>query len=159
MSDLFLSENDLKWEEGKFSYDKITDPNTNGSMAQIQKLNLLFISSELNLPKIYVQNGLNNIFKSLADLLNIHPSCNIDLGSLGSLQSNQKIICHVPIKMKKEIIFNNRVSVKSLLLKSMDKNLNFSVSFVQENNRYNQNSLNNSKINENNISEQGYNIF
>jgi hypothetical protein len=130
----------------------IPDDNLNGSSAQYQKLNILLISSNLNLPKIYVQKGLNNLFSALGELLKNNNNCKIELGSLGNIDSNDKIISHSPIKIKKESIFNNKLSVKGLLLKSLDKSLNFSNINMNsiENNRYsillNKSSMNNSKL-------------
>jgi len=159
ISDLFLKENELKWDENKFSFDKIQDDNLNGTNAEYQKLNLIYISSSLNLPKIYVQKGLNNLFSALGELLKTYAKCNLDLGSLGSLLCDNKTLSHVPLKVKKETIFNNRVSVRGLLLKSLDKNLSGSqhgyLNTIEgvENNRYttllNKSSVNNSlKISE-----------
>lgn len=141
-------------DENKFCFDKIPDDNLNGSNAQTQKLNLLLISSNLNLPKIYVQKGLNNMFTALGELLKTNPNCMIDLGILGNLQLVNKMLSHIPIKIKKESIFNNRVSVRGLLLKSLDKNLGSSQVYMNtmDNNRYstllNKSSMNNSKLTE-----------
>jgi len=155
---VFLSENELKWDEEKFSFDKISDENLNGNNAEYQKLNLLLISSGLNLPKIYVQKGLNNLFFALGELLKTNGNCNVDLGSLGILLCDNNTLSHRPVKVKKETIFNNRVSVRGLLLKSLDKTLTASHSHAYlhtstgENNRYftllNKSSINNSKMNE-----------
>jgi len=157
ISDLFIKENELSWDENKFCFDKIADENLNGLNAEYQKLNLLFISSTLNLPKIYLQKGLNNLFSALGELLNLNSNCNVDLGSLGSLLCDNKKLWHVPIKVKKETIFNNRVSVRGLLLKSLDKSLAASNKYLHtsadnENNRYctllNKSSVNNSRFTE-----------
>jgi len=151
---MFLKENELKIDENKFSFDKIPDENLNGTNAQFQKLNLSLISSNLNLPKIYVQKGLNNLFSGLGELIKNNPYCTVDLGSLGNLNCLNKSLSHSPIKIKKESIFNNRVSVRGLLLKSLDKSINFSSAYLNtmENNRYttllNKSSMNNSKLTE-----------
>lgn len=155
ISDLYLKENEFIWDESKFSFDKIEDENLNGSNAEFQKLNLLYISATLNLPKIYVQKGLNNLFSALGELLTLNANCNIDLSTLGNLVIDNKKLSHIPIKVKKETIFNNRVSVRGLLLKSLDKSLASSHGHLHtsagiENNRYstllNKSSVNNSKI-------------
>ena len=152
LAELFLKENELEWDEEKFNFEKIEDPNMNGMNAQPQKLNLLLISSMLNLPKIYLQNGLNNIFRALGETLNLNPDCSIDFGILGILQSNNNIISHTPVRIKKESIFNNKVSIRGLMLKSVDKSLNLSQMNLNssDNNRYvtllNKSSLNNTKI-------------
>lgn len=160
ISDLFLNENELIWDENKFSFEKIQDESLNGNNAEYQKLNLIFISANLNLPKIYVQKGLNNMFSALGELLKTKANCNVDLGSLGSLMCEEKTLSHAPVKIKKETIFNNRVSVRGLLLKSLDKSLAKPHGFLHtsaaaaasENNRYstmlNRSSVNNSKMSE-----------
>lgn len=155
ISDLFLKENELKWDENKFSFEKIPDENLNGANAEYQKLNLISISSSLNMPKIYVQKGLNNLFSALGELLKTNDNCSLDLGSLGTLYCENKTLSHSPVKVKKETMFNNRVSVRGLLLKSLDRNLAAShQGYLQtsigvgENNRYftllNKSSANNS---------------
>lgn len=150
LADIFLSENDIQWNEEKFCFENLDDPNLNGQTAQPQKLNLLLISSMLNLPKIYLQNGLNNLFKALGEKLNLNPNCSIDLGIMGILQSNNNVVFHTPVRVKKESIFKNKVSIRGLMLKSVDKSLNFSINNSSENNRYatllNKSSLNNTKI-------------
>ncbi len=152
LADIFLKENDLDWNEDKFNYEYIDDPNLNGMNAQPQKLNLLLISSMLNLPKIYLQNGLNNLFKAIGDNLNMSENCSIDMETLGILQSNNNIVFHIPVKVKKESILKNKVSIRGLMLKSIDKSLNLSITNLNksENNRYatllNKSSLNNTKL-------------
>lgn len=123
LSDIFLKENYLKWDESKFYFEKLPETKFNSSLASIQKLNLLLISSELNLPKIYVQNGLNNLFKSIGFLLTTNLNCILDLGILGNLHCSNKIVHHTPTKQKKEIIFNKKASVKALLLKNFNENI------------------------------------
>lgn len=154
LADIFLKENDLDWDEDKFYFEKINDPNLNGMKAQPQKLNLLLISSMLNLPKIYLQNGLNNLFKAIGEKLNLNPTCSIDLGILGFLQSDDNIVYHIPIREKKESIFRNKVSIRGMMLKSVDNRLNISSMNMNmnstDNNRYatllNKSSLNNTKM-------------
>lgn len=101
-----------------------------------------------------MQKGLNNMFTALGELLKTNSNCMIDLGVLGNLQSVNKTLSHIPIKIKKESIFNNRVSVRGLLLKSLDKSLGSSQVYLNtmDNNRYstllNKSSMNNSKLTE-----------
>jgi len=123
LSDIFLKENDLKWDETKFYYEKLPETKFNPNLATVIKINLLLISSELNLPKIYVQNGLNNIFKSIGILLNSNFNSIVDLGVLGNLYSINKVISHTPTKQKKDLIFNKKASVKSLLFKNFDESI------------------------------------
>ena len=153
LADIFLKENDLDWDEDRFNFEKIEDPDLNGMNAQPQKLNLLLISSMLNLPKIYLQNGLNNLFKSIGEKLSLNPNCSIDFGILGILQSNNNLIFHIPVRTKKESIFKNKVSIRGLMLKNVDKSLNLShmnLNSTENNNRYitllNKSSLNNTKL-------------
>lgn len=160
LSDLFLKENGLKWDNSKFCYEKIPDDNLNGTNSQIQKINLLLISANLNLPKIYVQNGLNQIFESLSETLVLSSKSSIDLGNLGNIQIENKMMHHIPVKIKKESIFNAKVSIRGLLLKSLEKShssllLNhnsISNSSNLENNRYN-NLINKSSITNSKLSE------
>ena len=123
LSDMFLKENELKWDDTKFWYEKLPESKFNSNIVIVQKLNLLLISSELNLPKIYVQSGLNNIFKSIGSILNSNTNNIINLGSLGHIHSKLKIIHHISTKIKKETIFNRKASIKSLLIKNQDDNL------------------------------------
>lgn len=125
LSDYFLKENNLKWDEWKFCYDKLQDPKTNFNSAKIQKLNLLAISSELNLPKVYVQTGLNNIFSSLGNILSNVSLCAIDLGSIGNLHGANKVVYHSPSKVKRDNMTNSKTTIKTLLrnkkLKGIDE--------------------------------------
>lgn len=124
-SEMFLKENELKWDDSRFTFENLPENKFNYSMASVQKLNLLLISSELNLPKIYVQSGLNNMFKTIGMILSSNLSCVIDLGVLGIVHGNKKVIHQVPTKQRKESIFNKKASIKSLLLKNYDENLNY----------------------------------
>lgn len=114
LSDYFLKENNLKWDEWKFCYDKVGD-SKNSNPIKIQKLNLLAISSELNLPKVYVQTGLNNMFMSIGSILNTTQACIIDLNGLGNVYGNNKVVYHTPPKIKADGFFNNKTKVKTLL--------------------------------------------
>jgi hypothetical protein len=115
VSEGYLKENDLRWDDSKFYYEKIPDVKVNSNVAQVQKLNLLAIASELNLPKIYVQSGLNNLFKAVAFLLSSSASCLIDLGFLGNLHCVNKGVYHIPTKLRKDSMFNKKTTVKALL--------------------------------------------
>jgi hypothetical protein len=110
----------------------------------------------LNLPKIYLQNGLNNLFKAIGENLNSNKNCSLDLETLGILRSNNNIVFHIPVRVKKDSIFKNKVSVRGLMLKTIDKslnlsNFNFNMNTTTNNNRnymtlLNKSSLNNTKI-------------
>jgi hypothetical protein len=123
LSEMFLKENDLKWDENKFCFEKLPPEKFNAASSTIQKLNLLHISSELNLPKIYVQTGLNNIFKAIGSILNTNNNCCLDIGSLGNLHCLNKTTYHVSSKIKKDNLFNRKASIKSLLFKSNNNDI------------------------------------
>jgi len=155
-SDLFLKENDLKWDESKFYFEKLPETKFNSSLASIQKLNLLLISSELNLPKIYVQNGLNNMFKSIGIMLNSNINCVVDLGILGNLHCYNKLIHHIPTRQKKDIIFNKKASVKALLLKNFDENVIMKKTSLNGKNSVFNNTINNNFNKSSNIISSNY---
>jgi hypothetical protein len=121
LSEVFLKENDLRWDETKFYYEKLPEVKFNSSVAQVQKLNLLSIASELNLPKIYIQSGLNNLFRAVASLLTSSSSCLLDLGFLGNLHSVNKLIHHIPTKLKKDSLLRKKTTIKTLIGKYKEK--------------------------------------
>ena len=110
LSDLFLKENELRWDETKCNID-----NKQNNKSAVQKLNILALSSELNLPKRFVQSGLNNLFNAIANLLSANQNCVIELGSIGNLYSNNRFIYHLPMKIKNENFFVKKKTVKALL--------------------------------------------
>jgi len=125
----------------------------------MQKLNLLLISSEINLPKIYVQNGLNNIFRSMGLLLKTNFNCVLDLGIIGNLHCLSKSIYHTTTKKKKQNIFNKKASIKALLLKNFEENiipkkLQNNDKFVNSNNSINNNFQNSSNMMNSNLQAQ-----
>jgi hypothetical protein len=115
LSELYLKEHDLIWDNSHFSYEKLPEIKYNSGSKNIKNSNVLTISTDLNLPKIFVQDGLYSLFRSIGNLMSSVTSCVIDLGVLGSLYCNVRSVYHVPSKMKKENIFNKRTTVKALL--------------------------------------------
>ena len=109
LSDLFLKENELRWDETK------NVDNKQNNKSAVQKLNILALSSELNLPKRFVQSGLNNLFNAIANLLSLNPNCAIELGNIGNLYSNNRFVYHLPMKIKNENFFVKKKTVKALL--------------------------------------------
>ena len=112
----------LEWIQDKYEFpfywyrqiDKnIEFKQTSKSMTH--KLNILALSSELNLPKRFVQAGLNNLFASIAFLLESNQNCVIELGNLGNLFSNNRFVYHLPMKIKNDNFFIKKKTVKALL--------------------------------------------
>lgn len=118
LSENFLKENQLRLDETKI--DKNLELKQNGKN-MIQKLNILALASELNLPKRFIQAGLKNLFTSIAFLLENNPFCVIELGALGNLYSNNRFVYHVPMKPKNDNYFIKKKTVKSLLGKYKDE--------------------------------------
>jgi|LauGreDrversion4_2_1035121.scaffolds.fasta_scaffold402363_2 hypothetical protein len=112
LSDSFLRENQLRLDETKI--DKNIEMKQT-SKTMIQKLNILALASELNLPKRFIQSGLKNLFSSIAFLLESNPNCVIEMGSLGNLYSNNRFVYHLPMKIKNDNYFIKKKTVKSLL--------------------------------------------
>ena len=71
-SDFFLREHNLKIEDNS-NYEKRYKNKFGDSQPQIEKLNIIAISNELNTKKSLVQNGLNNIFNTIGYLLENNP--------------------------------------------------------------------------------------
>ena len=88
LTDFFLREHNLKWDETKSTYESLYRNKYENTKPQVEKLNYIYISTNLNTKKILVQNGLNNLFNSIGYLLESTPSCLLDLGNLG--QFNKK---------------------------------------------------------------------
>jgi hypothetical protein len=120
LTEAFIKTNELKLDENRFSYKNLSmmriDSNVN-----VVKLNLLNISSELTLQKIYVHTGLNKIFSSIGALMSSVTSCVIDLGHLGVLHAYSKLVYHVPSKLKRDTIFNKRTTVKALCANNVEE--------------------------------------
>lgn len=115
ISDSYLKEYDLKWDDSRLNIDRITRKDFSSAI-QTQKLNIVSIGAELNIPKVYIQNGLNNLFSSIMDLLSSNSLCVIELGQLGNLYSNNREVFHLPVKFKKDGFINKKCTVKSLMI-------------------------------------------
>ena len=114
-SDYFLREHNLKVEDKNNNYDKQYKLKFGNSQPQIEKLNLIAISNELNTKKILVQNGLNNLFNTIGYLLENNSKCQIDLGILGIIHSNNLNIIQIPNKIKNDTIMNKKTTIQSLM--------------------------------------------
>ena len=114
-SDFFLKEHNLKIDEKKSIYDKQFKLKYSNLQPQIEKLNLIAISTELNTKKILVQNGLNNLFNTIGYLLQNNHICTIDLGILGIIHSNNLIIYQIPSKVKNDAVMNKKTTIQSLI--------------------------------------------
>jgi hypothetical protein len=121
LSELYLKEHDLEWDNSHFSYEKLPEIKYNSGSKNIKNSNVLTISTDLNLPKIFVQDGLYSLFRSIGNLMTSVTSCVIDLGVLGGLYCSARSVYHVPSKIKKENIFNKRTTVKALLGKYQEE--------------------------------------
>lgn len=152
LSEAFLKENQLRLDETKF--DKNVEVKQT-SKNMVQKLNILALASELNLPKRFIQSGLKNLFSSIAFLLESNPNCVIEMGSLGNLYSNNRFVYHMPMKIKNDNYFIKKKTVKSLLGKykeemttkdQMDPVTKFNVNQSVNLNNYNNDIKNNTKF-------------
>lgn len=112
LSEAFLRDNQLRLDETRIDKN-IEFKQTSKNM--IQKLNILALASELNLPKRFIQSGLKNLFSSIAYLLENNPNCVVEMGSLGNLYSNNRFVYHLPMKIKNDNYFIKKKTVKSLL--------------------------------------------
>ena len=127
LSEAFLKDNQLRLDETKIDKN-IEFKQTSKSMTH--KLNILALSSELNLPKRFVQAGLNNLFASIAFLLESNQNCVIELGNLGNLFSNNRFVYHLPMKIKNDNFFIKKKTVKALLGK-YNEEITTKVKFMQ----------------------------
>ena len=112
ISDSLLNEFSLKWDESRFNCEKDISPRIN-----MLKLNLLAIGANLNIPKIYIHNGLQNLFKACLFIISEHKVAVIDLGPLGNFYSKNHIVFHLPSKVKNQISSTGKISIKTLLEK------------------------------------------
>ena len=113
-SDFFLREHNLKIEDNS-NYEKRYKNKFGDSQPQIEKLNIIAISNELNTKKSLVQNGLNNIFNTIGYLLENNPTCQIDLGILGIIHCNNLNVSQTPSKVKNDSASNKKTTVQSLM--------------------------------------------
>ena len=100
LTDFFLREHNLKWDETKSTYEGLYRNKYENTKPQTEKLNYIYISTNLNTKKILVQNGLNNIFNSIGFLLESTQNCLLDLGNLGQFLCNNRVVYQVPSKLK-----------------------------------------------------------
>ena len=115
MTDFFLREHNLRWNETKSTYEGLYRVKYENGQPQTEKLNYIAISTELNTKKILVQNGLNNLFNAVGYLLETTRNCLIDLGVLGQFICNNKLVYQVPSKLKNDSISNKKTTIKSLI--------------------------------------------
>ena len=115
MTDFFLREHNLRWNETKSTYESLYKVKYENVQPKTEKLNYIVISTELNTKKILVQNSLNNLFKAIGYLLETTTNCLIDLGILGQFICNNKLVYHIPSKLKNDSISNKKTTIKSLI--------------------------------------------
>ena len=115
LTDFFLREHNLKWDETKSTYESLYRNKYENTKPQVEKLNYIYISTNLNTKKILVQNGLNNLFISIGYLLDSTPSCLLDLGNLGQFLCNNRVVFQVPSKIKSDSVSNKKTTIKSLI--------------------------------------------
>ena len=102
LNDSFLKQHNLKWDDSRFNTEKYVSTILQVNGQQVQKINIFAISNELNLPNIYVQTGLNNIFKAIGSILTTNSNCVIELGSMGNIFCLNKLVYHLPSKNKND---------------------------------------------------------
>ena len=115
MTDFFLREHNLRWNEAKSTYESLYRVKYENAQPHTEKLNYIVISTELNTKKILVQNGLNNLFNSIGYLLETTANCLIDLGILGQFICNNRLVYQIPSKLKNDSISNKKTTIKSLI--------------------------------------------
>lgn len=115
LTDFFLREHNLKWDETKSTYEGLYRAKYENTKPQTEKLNYIYISTNLNTKKILVQNGLNNLFNSIGYLFESTPNCLLDLGNLGQFICNNRVIYQVPSKLKGDSVSNKKTTIKSLI--------------------------------------------
>ena len=115
LTDFFLREHNLKWDETKSTYEGLYRAKHENTKPQTEKLNYIYISTNLNTKKILVQNGLNNLFNSIGYLFESTPNCLLDLGNLGQFICNNRVIYQVPSKLKGDSVSNKKTTIKSLI--------------------------------------------
>ena len=115
MTDFFLREHNLRWNESKSTYESLYRIKYENNQPQTEKLNYIVISTELNTKKILVQNGLNNLFNSIGYLLETTSNCLLDLGILGQFICNNRLVYQIPSKLKNDSISNKKTTIKSLI--------------------------------------------
>ena len=115
LTDFFLREHNLKWNEAKSTYESLYSAKYENTQPQTEKLNYIIISTELNTKKILIQNGLNNLFNAIGYLLESTPNCLIDLGILGQFISTNKVVHQIPSKLKSDSVSNKKTTIKSLI--------------------------------------------
>ena len=115
MTDFFLREHNLRWDESKSKYESLYRIKFENTQPQTEKLNYIIISTELNTKKILVQNGLNNLFNSIGYLLETTSNCILDLGILGQFTCNNRLVYQTPSKLKNDSISNKKTTIKSLI--------------------------------------------
>ena len=115
LTDFFLREHNLKWDETKSTYESLYRAKYENTKPQTEKLNYIYISTNLNTKKILVQNGLNNLFSSIGYLFESTPNCLLDLGNLGQFICNNRVVYQIPSKLKSDSVNNKKTTIKSLI--------------------------------------------
>ena len=112
LSEKFFKDAGIAVDDDQVAFDRSKRP---------IKTDILMLSVELSLPKIYIQRGLNNLIEAIRDLLKENPNSVIDLGVLGSITAKEGVIRHHIFTSKKSYYLNKGITVKSLVNKTNDE--------------------------------------
>ena len=138
LTDFFLREHNLKWDETKSTYESLYRAKYENTKPQMEKLNYIYISTNLNTKKILVQNGLNNLFNSIGYLFESSANCLLDLGNLGQFICNNRVVYQVPSKLKSDSVSNKKTTIKSLI----DRTQRGILDEIKKGETYNENDFN-----------------
>ena len=109
INDDFLNDYSLKWNTDKFNTEmEIT------SSSNIVKLNIGIIGDNLNIAKIYVQNGLQNIFKGCMNILSENNTSVIELGVLGNIYCQNKKVFQIPMKINNDSNARKKITIRTM---------------------------------------------
>lgn len=109
----FLEKHKLSWDQTKASLEEIFLSSVNPSALK-QKLNMLALGVDVEIPKLYIQAGLSNLFDTVGDILGMQQNLTLDLGELGTFFSNEGQIHHLPSRAKKDPGNNKKTKIRNL---------------------------------------------
>ena len=145
INDNLLNEFNLSWDLTRFNCEEYIKSLSNYNTKNIITFNIISISANLNVPKIYIQNGLENIFKACMSILEENNVCIIDLEILGKLYCKHKIVFHIPNKLlNSNENFDKKISIKNLIERPLQLNKNFDFYDTYNNIKSNDKNINSS---------------